>query len=625
MEAYVPYLISAVIVIALLLMWDKIIRIIGIVIVPENKVGHVTKKFVLFGDKKSLPDGKIIALEGEAGYQAQTLAPGLHWNYWPWQYSVEFKDLTIIPEGHIGLVLAKDGSEIPTGHILGRRVACDSFQDAPGFLRSGGQKGRQTAYITAGVYRINKYLFDVTSQVMIEIEDNTVGIVTTLDGEPLKQGEIAGRHIDAHNNFQDFDLFLQNGGQRGLQTDVMLAGSYNINPWAITIEKKPMLEIPIGHVGVVMSFVGEEGEDVSGKEFKHGNIVKKGQKGVWAESLGPGKYPINVYTMRVELVPTTNLVLNWATGRNEAHQLDKNLSTITVRSKDGFKFNIDVSQIIHVPMTESPKVIARFGSMSNLVSQVLEPTIGNYFRNSAQDSDVISFLSSRQQRQKEAKEHINRVLEQYNVQGVDTLIGDINPPQELMQTLTDRKIAEEQQKTFDTQQMAQIKRQELEKQTALANMQAQVVQAERGVEIADRNAQANVKTAEGQAKSLKLKAEAEAEQLKLMAAGQAEQVRQLAEAEARKIQQIGDSEAGKILAIGKSNAESYRLAVDAMGKDNFANLKVIEQIAAGHTKITPEVLVTGSDSTNGAITGLLGLKVLEEVVKKQNLSEQKSS
>jgi len=89
------------------------------------------------------------------------------------------------------------------------------------------------------------------------------------------------------------------------------------------------------------------------------------------------------------------------------------LILITVRSKDGFPFNLDVSQIIHIPMTEAPKVIARFGSMQNLVSQVLEPTIGNYFRNSAQDSDVIAFLSTRQSRQDAAKKSISSVLEEY--------------------------------------------------------------------------------------------------------------------------------------------------------------------------------------------------------------------
>jgi uncharacterized membrane protein YqiK len=299
----------------------------------------------------------------------------------------------VIPEGKIGLVLAKDGAEIPTGNILAQRVECDSYQDAQKFLEAGGQRGRQTSYITAGSYRINTLLFEISITDMIRIQESMVGIVTCLDGQPIEQGQIAGSVVDGHNNFQDFDVFIKKGGNRGLQPQVILAGSYNLNPWAIQIEEIPMTQIPIGFVGVVISYVGQEGRDLSGVEFKHGNIVQSGFKGVWQEPLGPGKYPINTYVMKVELVPTTNLVLNWAEARSEAHNLDKNLSTITVRSKDGFPFNLDVAQIIHIPTSEAPKVIARFGNMDNLVSQVLEPTIGNYFRNSAQDSDVIAFLT----------------------------------------------------------------------------------------------------------------------------------------------------------------------------------------------------------------------------------------
>jgi uncharacterized membrane protein YqiK len=203
-------------------------------------------------------------------------------------------------------------------------------------------------------------------------------------------------------------------------------------------------------------------------------------------------------------VPTTNLVLNWASARSEAHNLDKNLSTITVRSKDGFPFNLDVAQIIHVPTTEAPKVIARFGNMVNLVSQVLEPTIGNYFRNSAQDSDVIAFLSTRKERQESAKEHIKKVLDEYNVNAVDTLIGDIVPPESLMKTLTDRKIAEEQKITYDTQKKAQETRQGMEKETAIADMQKDIVKAQQSVEIAERTASATVKKSEGDATGVKL-------------------------------------------------------------------------------------------------------------------------
>ncbi|PTT03694.1 band 7 protein [Flavobacterium sp. HMWF030] len=594
----------------------------GMVMVPEDKIGLVTKKFVLFGADRSLPDGRIIATKGEAGYQAQTLAPGLYWGMWIWQYSIDMTGFTIIPEGKIGLVLSKDGQEIPTGRILARRIESDNFQDATAFLNNGGQKGRQTAFITTGSYRINTFLFEIVIADQVKIYENMIGIVTALDGEPIPQGQIAGKFVEGHNNFQDFDQFLGKGGNRGLQPQVMLAGSYYINTWGILIEQNPMTDVPIGYVGVVISYIGEDGQDVTGDTFKHGNIVSKGQRGVWMEPFGPGKYALNKYTTKLEPVPTTNLVLNWANARSESHDLDKNLSTITVRSKDGFPFNLDVAQIIHVPAAEAPKVIARFGSMNNLVSQVLEPTIGNYFRNSAQDSDVISFLSTRKERQESAKNHIKLVLDEYNVNAVDTLIGDIVPPDSLMKTLTDRKLAEEEQKTYQTQRMAQEQRQGMEKETAIADMQKEIVRASQSVEIAQRTADATVKKAEGDATSLKLnvnaeaeatkmRANAEAEATKARAGAQAEATKLNASAEAERISKTGLAEAEKIMAIGKSTAESYQLQVSAMGGDNFTRYKVTEEIGKGNIKVIPDVLITGNGGSDGSISGLLGLKLME--------------
>jgi uncharacterized membrane protein YqiK len=189
----------------------------GMVIVPEDKIGLVTKKFVLFGENKELPDGRILATKGEAGFQAQTLAPGLYFGKWFWQYAIKMESFTIIPEGKIGLVMAKDGNEIPTGNILGQVVNCDNFQDATKFLLEGGQRGRQTTYITAGSYRINTLLFQISLADMVRIQESRVGIVTTLDGLPIDAGQIAGKLVDGHNNFQNFDQFIKNGGNRGLQ------------------------------------------------------------------------------------------------------------------------------------------------------------------------------------------------------------------------------------------------------------------------------------------------------------------------------------------------------------------------------------------------------------------------
>ena len=364
---------------------------------------------------------------------------------------------------------------------------------------------------------------------------------------------------------------------------MLLAGRYFLNPRFATIEIVEMSTVPIANVGVVIAYIGKEGKDVTGDTFKHGNLVSRGEKGVWVDPLDPGKYPINPNTHKVVNVPTANVVLNWATGKTEAHRLDANLSTITVRSADGFKFNLDVSQIIHIPRNDAPKVIARFGDMSALVTQVLEPTIGNYFRNAAQGNDIIDFLKNRSARQSEARDAISAALTEYNVGAVDTLIGDIVPPDELMRTLTDRKLAEQERVTYETQRQAQTVRQELQQATALADTQARVVDAERKVTIAGFEANAAVKFAEGNAKSKTINAEADATVLRT----------------------VGDAEGSKIKAVGGAEAEVIRLKVSSMEAGNFAVVQVAEALARGGIKIVPDIVAGGGDGSGGGLVNVL--------------------
>ena len=56
------------------------LALFGIILISQDSIGVVTKKFRIFG-KTSLPDGTLIALNGEAGIQADTLPPGLHLGY----------------------------------------------------------------------------------------------------------------------------------------------------------------------------------------------------------------------------------------------------------------------------------------------------------------------------------------------------------------------------------------------------------------------------------------------------------------------------------------------------------------------------------------------------------------
>lgn len=562
------------------------LRLLGAVIVPEDSLAAVNKRWVLLGKNRNLADGKIIALNGEAGWQADTLSPGLHWGLWPWQYTVQLVKFTTIPQGQLGIVEARDGSPMAAGRVLANKVECDAFQNARTFLTKGGQRGPQATVIPPGTYRINTSLFTVKTNPLIEIPANQVGIVTTREGTPLPTGEIAGRETTGHSSFQDAQTFVDNGGFKGRQEQVILAGVYFINPLFASVELVPLTDVPIAQVGVVIAYVGADGKDVSGDAFKHGTLVARGQRGVWADPLGPGKYPINPYTHKVELVPTANVVLNWATGKTESHNLDKNLSTIKVRSGDGFSFNMDVSQIIHIPSNSAPNVIQRFGNMLNLVTQVLEPTIGNYFRNAAQKSDVIEFLKNRTQRQTEARDSIKSALAEYNVNAVDTLIGDINPPDELMKVLTDRKIAEQEQATYAVQTQAAEGRQKLEQATATASTQARVVASQREVEIEGFNAQAAVKRAEGEAKSKTVNAEADAQVTRV----------------------TGQAEAGKVLAIGNAEAAVIKQKTEAMDQGNYASVEVARALAGSGQRLVPDI-VTGGGENGGLVNVLLATMI----------------
>jgi uncharacterized membrane protein YqiK len=563
---------------ALLVLLGIVAVLASIRVIREDESGLVIKRY-----GRPLPSGRIIALEGEAGYQARLLSPGWHFGLWRWRYKVERVPMVVIQPGEIALVVAADGEAIPPERVLARTVTCDHFQDAERFLRSHGERGRQISVLTAGTYRINPALFEVVTPAtakqhdmvpaqlhVYQVPPDRVGIVTMLDGRPIAAGDLAGPIVAGHESFQRGQAFVDAGGCRGLQEEVLLSGSWNLNPWLVQVEQVPLTEIPIGYVGVVVSYVGREHLDVSGDAFTHGDLVERGRKGVWVEPLLPGKHPINVRVMKVELVPTTNIVLNWAQ-RTEAHHYDERLSSILVRSKDGFSFSLDVSQIIHIGMKNAPRVISRVGSMQNLVDHVLQPTVGNYFRNSAQEVTVLDFLWARSERQREAFQNIRTAVEAYDVECIDTLIGDIVPPAELMKTQTDRKIAAELQRTYDAQRDAEVQRQTLERETAIANLQSEVVRSEQMVRIAQQNALAAAETARGEANATRLRAEGAAEAVRM----------------------AGEGEAASVRAVGAAKADAYRQGIEAVGAAGYTAMQMASILGENKVKLVPDIAVSG--------------------------------
>ena len=344
-----------------------------------------------------------------------------------------------------------------------------------------------------------------------------VGIVTTLEGEPLSSGDISSRlggfadvelmlgneasdagiidtllgsKNELHNNYQDFQAFLDHGGRIGLQHDPLLYGAYLLNPFLVSVEMVPMLVVRQGEVAVVKSFVGLPTLDTSGVEFKFGSIVRPGHRGIWQEPLRTGKYAINPRIYAAEIVPTSILTLNWATAVSQAHNLDSALSPIEGKSREGFVFRIDLQVQIHVSDTKAPKVISMVGTMQNLVNEVLQSAVGNHFRNTLQRLEAIRFIETRDEVQAAAMETITSYLTGYDVETRGVYIQDVVFPVELVKVLTEREIAKQEKATFHEQREAQHARIEVEKARGTADMQGQLATSQVSIEINHNTAEA---------------------------------------------------------------------------------------------------------------------------------------
>ena len=112
---------------------------LGLVVISEQQVGIVVRKL----GGRPLKPGQLIALDGEAGYQADTLAPGWHFWYWPVLFHVLKVPMIQVPQGEIALVFAPDGAPMTPERILERVVESAHLQASRQFFQNGAAKHLQ--------------------------------------------------------------------------------------------------------------------------------------------------------------------------------------------------------------------------------------------------------------------------------------------------------------------------------------------------------------------------------------------------------------------------------------------------------------------------------------------------
>ena len=613
--------------------WQYAIHTAPLVSIPEGKIGYV------------------FARDGEPLPPSQTLARVIDCN--------NFQDA----RGFLGLKSPTDATS----------------------SRIAGQKGRQRAILREGVYAINPALFTVISEnavfalkvvqtraeqeslgrwlaelraasgfgpvvvgkgtavaaipdhdaavVATEAPADSLAIVTVHDGPSLAPGEIiaptvGGDLADAnyHNNYQDPEAFLLAGGRRGRQHMPLTDGTYFVNRWFATVEMIPKTVVPIGSVGVVVSYIGRTGNDISGATFRHGERVAEGERGVWERALGPGKYAFNTYSGNVVLVPTTNFVLHWVTGRSESHRYDEGLKSIDLVTKDAYEPSLPLSVVVHIDYQRAPSVIQRFGDVQRLITQTLDPMLSAYFRDIAHKKTMLELLHDRDLIQAEARNELHAKFHEFDIECVAVLIGkpetgkDSGKIETLLDQLRERQLSVEQLETFERKRVASEKMRLLAEAQALATMQTQLTNARVEAQIAEQQGEADLFRARKSAEQMVVMAEAELSRSRL----QAEQHVLLAEAAAKQKDLEGRGEGQKVMQIGLSEAAVQLKKISSYGDPRlYALTLVADSLATSVQPLVPQRLfVSGGGEGKGDQAtgqGMLGLLVNLLVAEKSGL------
>jgi len=639
--------------------FEKVVRKVPLIEVGSDELGVIE---AIDGDP--MPAGRIYAPDraqnahnnfqdpiaflkqgGVKGIQLRTLPPGL-WPIHPYLFRVSIAKSTMIPQGKVGVVSATDGGQLDPGRLLGKAIdGHRNFQDAEQYIASGGQKGPQVDILTPGNYRIHTQsmplegggnetkpglfyvrLFDATV-----INENQIGLVEALDGAQLNPRDYVAEPVEGHDNFQDGHEFINRGGQRGPQKDILLPGTYYINPLLFKVISETAKEVKPGEVAVIVSNTGKDPSDEvrrqmaakvrarmereeqaqaevsaarldkiddtrTAEEIKQelmagdpadrrldegaheAYVVPEGYRGIQETVVGPGRYYVNTLAITPIVIPTTNQTVEWTSG-----EVVNTFNPFEVISKDGFTMQLEVRVVFRVKPEDAPFMVAKIGGIDRLIQNVMHPLIDSIFRNQASESSAMAYLQNRHEEQERAEARVRAHLLKYHVDVVNVLICHIHLPEELMKTQTEKILAEQRQNMFNAQREAEEKRIQLEKTRSQADNQRDLMAATVGVEIASKRAEQRKAEAEG---------------------------------EASYISQTGKAEAEKVRLMGEAQGVAYREQVNALGAQGVAVVETLKVIGEKGVRITPDVLASGSGGGDGGGIGtLLLLNLFREQMK----------
>ncbi len=438
------------------------------VFIDATSVGHLKRIYAF----QELPPGRIIALEGQKGPQAEILGPGFH--FMPLVrvlYQVEEFPVVKVPEGYYGEIVAVDGAPMPAGMFIAPAITDDrvsAMLNAKTFLTDGGHRGPQETVLKPGEYRLNRYLFDVRVKTYDpRTDDNTRATI-----------------------------------------------------------------IPAGHVGVVKSNVTKPGVSCVEEEVKASTavagalsvpLVPQGCVGIWREPLLPGAYYLNRKAYQVTLVDTrvktweykggfTKRIIDLSvdqqgnikqTERAEAQPVPEAAADKAVFVKvEGWDIPQELRVLVQVNPKNAPVVVGAVGGLQEIENRILTPVIRSIVRNVAgseievpdpndpskrirRKTEVLDLIENRTALEQNIEDAVKREGRKAGVEIQEIRLGEPAVPPELLVQRLREQLADQLEKAFERETVAQAKRIETEQARATANEQPRLVEAQIAVQVAN--------------------------------------------------------------------------------------------------------------------------------------------
>ncbi|MFQ5431012.1 MAG: SPFH domain-containing protein [Nitrospinota bacterium] len=418
------------------------------VVIDADKIGVLNKVY----GSKSLEQGRIIAINGETGPQAEILGPGL--NIKPMVkilYEVESLPVHEVPLGSYGMIDATDGLPLRAGQLFADKWKPGTEKEmmkAGYFLGEGkGQKGPQTTVLKPGKYRYNPYLFTIQNRPVRKIKGGYAGVVKSAVQE-LPDSEC--KRVTPPEGVT-FSAPLVPKGCRGLWNKVLGPGTYYLNEDAYKIT-------PIASRVQKWSYIGGYT-----KRWIDLNVKQNGQ-----------------IEQRLD-------------SERVAVPSDAADSAILLKI-DGWEVPLELRATVQVDPKAAPIIVAAIGGLEQVENKIFTPLVRSVVRNivSADYETDTKGKKSAKRKQSRVLELRNRrdFLEKkvfgelklraakagLNVSGVK--FGDPVIPPELLVARKREQLAEEMRRTFIQEEAAQKKRIDVEKATAEADQQQALMKAE---------------------------------------------------------------------------------------------------------------------------------------------------